>query len=55
MSISAVGAGNVAPAIPQPTAKVDSPHDGDSDDAAAKAPVQATPAPGTGVAVNKSA
>jgi hypothetical protein len=54
MAIAAVGAGNSAP-IPQPAAKVDSPHDGDSDDAAAKAAVQAAPAPGTGAVVNKSA
>ena len=55
MSISAVGSGSPAPVTPQPAAKVDSAHDGDSDDAAVKAPVQAAPAPGTGVAVNKSA
>ena len=55
MSVSAVGAGNGVPVTPQPTAKVDAPHDGDSDDAAAKAPVQAAPAPGTGVVVNKTA
>lgn len=55
MSVSAVGAGNSAPVTPQPTAKVDTPHDGDSDDAAAAAPVQAAPAPGTGTVVNKTA
>lgn len=55
MSISSVNAGNPAPVTPLPAAKVDSPHDGDGDDAAAKPPVQATPAPGTGAAVNKTA
>lgn len=55
MSVSAVGAGNTAPVAPQPKVKSDRPHDGDSDDAAAKAPVQARPAPGTGIAVNKTA
>jgi hypothetical protein len=55
MSVSAVGAGNTAPAISQPTVKIDRPHDGDSDDTAAKARIQATPAPGIGTAVNKTA
>ena len=55
MSISAVGAGNAAPVVQQPAAKIDSPHDGDGDDVAPKAPVQATPAPGTGAVVNKTA
>ena len=56
MNISSVNAANPAPVTPLPAAKVDfPPHDGDGDDVAAKSPVQATPAPGTGAAVNKTA
>jgi hypothetical protein len=55
MSVSAVGAANATPVTPQQSANVDPPHDGDSDDAAAAAPVQAAPAPGTGVVVDKKA
>ena len=33
----------------------DSPHDGDGDDTAPAAPVQAQPAPGTGLSVDKTA
>ena len=54
MAIAAVGAGSPAP-ISQPAPKVDSPHDGDADDAAAPTPVQSVPALGTGTVVNKSA
>ena len=54
MSVSAVGAGQSAP-ISQPSVKVDSPHDGDSDDMPAQAPAQAAPAPGTGTLVDKTA
>ena len=54
MSVTAVGVANAAPVGPQPTAKVDAPHDGDSDYAAAAAPVQVAPAPDTGAVVNKT-
>ena len=55
MGIPAMSSAVAAPNTPKPAAKVDSPHDGDSDDAAAKTPVQAAPAPGTGKAVDKKA
>jgi hypothetical protein len=55
MSISAVGS---APIVPTGSEKAEEPgpdYDGDSDDAGVKAPVQAAPTPGTGVAVDKTA
>ena len=55
MNISSVNATNPAPVTPLPAAKVNLPHDGDGDDVAAKPPVQATPAPGTGAVVNQTA
>jgi hypothetical protein len=55
MSIPAVSSAIAAPNTPKPAPKVDSPHDGDSDDAVAKTPVQAAPAAGTGKVVDKKA
>jgi hypothetical protein len=55
MSVSAVPAVNTAQVTSQATPKADPPHDGDGDDAAAAAPVQAAPAPGTGLVVDKKA
>jgi hypothetical protein len=55
MSIAAIGS---APVMPVGSEKAEGPgpdHDGDSDDAGVKAPVQAAPAPGTGVIVDKKA
>jgi hypothetical protein len=55
MSISAVGS---APVMPTSSEKVEAPgpdHDGDSDDMATKAAVQAAPAPGTGTVVDTTA
>jgi hypothetical protein len=55
MSIAAIGS---APVTPVRSEKSEGPglnHDGDSDDAGVKAPVQAAPAPGTGVVVDKMA
>ena len=56
MSIGAVGS---APVMPTGTERMEGPgpdHDGDADDVgAAKAPVQAAPAPGTGQVVDKTA
>jgi hypothetical protein len=58
MSISSIGASSsmaaVLAASQSQSQVVDQPHDGDSDDAGA-APVQATPAPGTGQLVDKTA
>ena len=55
MSISAISSSHTAPISPE---KVEGPgpeHDGDSDDKSAQAPVQASPPPGTGTVVNKTA
>jgi hypothetical protein len=55
MSVSGIGGTSAASQLPQVTPpKVDRPNDGDGD--AGDAPkAQATPAPGTGSAVNKTA
>jgi len=57
MSISAVGASHVMPSTGMEKAEGPGPdRDGDADDASSKsAPVQSTPAPGTGKYVNKTA
>jgi hypothetical protein len=55
MSIPAVGSAIAASNTPKPAPKADSPHDGDRDDAAAKAAVQTAPAPDTGKVVDKKA
>jgi hypothetical protein len=55
MSISVVGSAHIAPVSPE---KVEGPgpdRDGDADDAGAKPPVQAAPAPGTGIVLDKKA
>jgi len=55
MSISAVGS---APVSPISSEKAEAPgpdHDGDADDAGVKASVQAAPAPGTGIVLDKKA
>jgi hypothetical protein len=55
MSIAAIGS---APVTPISSEKAEGPgpdHDGDADDAGVKASVQATPAPGTGAVVDKTA
>ena len=55
MSISAVGPAHV---MPTGSEKAEGPgldHDGDGDDAAVQAAVQAAPAPGTGTVVDKTA
>jgi hypothetical protein len=56
MSVSIVGPSHAAVQLAAATQSkaIDSPHDGDSDDVAA-APAQATPAPGTGKIVDKTA
>jgi hypothetical protein len=57
MSISAVGSAPVAPTTPERAEGPGPDHDGDSDDkgGVSAAPVQSTPAPGTGLQVNKLA
>jgi len=55
MSVSAIGSAPVMPMSSERAEGAGPDHDGDSDDAAVQAPVQAAPAPGTGVIVNKTA
>ncbi len=57
MSISGVAASTVAPPMPQAiqSSAPDRPNDGDGDAGDAPQAVQAAPAPGTGLLVNKSA
>ena len=55
MSISAVGSAPVMPISSERAEGAGPDHDGDSDDAGVKAPVQALPAPGTGQVVDKTA
>jgi hypothetical protein len=55
MSISAVGSAHTAPISAEKAEGPGPDHDGDSDDAGVKAPVQAAPVPGTGAVVNKKA
>lgn len=56
MSISAIGSAPVMPSIGMESAEGAGPDvDGDADDTAAQASVQAAPAPGTGLTVDKTA
>jgi len=56
MSVSAVGSAPVAPTTPERAEGPGPDHDGDSDDAGAiTQALQAAPAPGTGLIVNKTA
>ena len=55
MSIAAVGSAHSAPIMPERAEGPGPDHDGDSDDMAVQAPVQAAPAPGTGEIVDKTA
>ncbi len=55
MSIAAIGSAQVSPILPEKAEGPGPDHDGDADDAAVKAPVQAAPAPGTGATVDKAA
>ena len=55
MSISAVGSTPVMPTSSEKTEAPGPDHDGDSDDMATKAAVQAAPAPGTGTVVDTTA
>ena len=55
MSIAAVGSTAVSQVRPEQAEARGPDHDGDADDAGAKPPVQAAPAPGTGAAVDKTA
>ena len=55
MSIAAVGSAPVMPVSSEKAVGPGPDHDGDADDAGVKAPVQAAPAPGTGVVIDKKA
>jgi hypothetical protein len=55
MSIATIGSAHVMPVSSEKAEGPGPDHDGDADDAGAKAPVQAAPPPGTGAAIDKTA
>lgn len=55
MSISAISSSHTPPINLEKAEGPGPEHDGDSDDKSVQAPVQATPAPGTGTVINKTA
>jgi hypothetical protein len=55
MSIAAIGSAQATPITPEKAEGPGPDHDGDADDVAVQAPVQAAPTPGTGNVVDKTA
>ncbi|MGE5165090.1 MAG: hypothetical protein ACM3IH_13840 [Sphingobacteriales bacterium] len=55
MSIAAIGPAHTAPVSPERAEGPGPDHDGDADDVGLQPSIQAAPAPGTGVVVDKKA